>query len=148
MDEQHTNLPDLDELRESFALIDDWEERYRMIIELGTNLPPLADSERNDVNKVRGCVSQVWLVCDIDPGPPPRLHFRADSDAHLVRGLIAILLAAFSGKTPEQILAVDIDALFHELGLGEHLSINRRNGFFSMVERIRTMAQAANAAPS
>ena len=113
------------------------------MIELGRALEPLSDDERNDTTKVRGCASQVWLVRDgTDHGGDARLHFRGDSDAHIVRGLIAILLTAFSGKQAEEIAAADGRALFDKLGLGGHLSPSRSNGLFSMVQRIRTLAAA------
>jgi cysteine desulfuration protein SufE len=134
-----------DAIRSDFALLDDWEDRYRYVIELGRALPPLPESLRTDANKVRGCASQVWLASSVRrPGPtaPPVLTFVGDSDAHIVRGLIAILFAIYRDKTAEEILHVDARAAFAELGLKEHLTPQRSNGFFSMVERIRRDAQA------
>lgn len=136
-------------IRSDFALLDDWEDRYRYVIELGRALAPLADSERTDANKVRGCASQVWLATHVEPGATgaPILTFRGDSDAHIVRGLIAILFALYSGRTADEILRLDAPAVLAELGLREHLSPQRSNGLASMVERIRRDArQAAGAA--
>jgi cysteine desulfuration protein SufE len=121
-----------------------FEERYRYVIDLGRTLEPLSEAERSDANKVRGCASQVWLITGT--GPDGRLVFRGDSDAHIVRGLIAILLRIYSGRTPAEILAVDARAGFEQLGLVGALSSQRSNGLFSMVERIRRDAEAAKAA--
>ncbi len=137
---------DTDELIETFELLGDWEERYRYLIELGRKLPPLPDAEHNDANKVRGCMSQVWLSPRLDAGPPATLSFLGDSDAHIVKGLIALLFALLSGKTPQQILATDVSGVFERLGLESHISMNRRNGFYAMVERIRLLAQQHAAA--
>ena len=133
----------LEELLEGFELFDSWEERYRYIIELGRSYPALDAGYKNEENRVDGCVSQVWMVSEVGPEPDKSITIRADSDSHIVRGLIAILLFAYSGKTAESILAVDIDGVFGQLGLEQHLSPNRRNGFFSMVERIRLIAATA-----
>ncbi len=143
MTETHeAHLPSLDEVFESFDFLDDWEERYRYIIDLGRQLPSFDDSLKTPAHKVEGCVSQVWLIAYPDENDTGRLHFRGDSDAHIVRGLIAILLAAFSGKRADEIVAADGRALFDKLGLGGHLSPSRSNGLFSMVQRIRTLAAA------
>ena len=132
---------------EDFALLDDWEDRYRYVIELGRTLAPLAEADRTDANKVRGCASQVWLATRVDAGAgPPILTFTGDSDAHIVRGLIAILLQHVSGKSAEAILASDALALFDRLGLREHLTPQRSNGLASMAARIRHDARAAVAA--
>jgi cysteine desulfuration protein SufE len=139
-------MADLETIVETFDLLDDWEERYRYLIDLGRDLPPFPDAERRDERLVPGCMSRVWMLSQVEPGAPPHLTFLADSDAHLVKGLIAVLLAAYSGKTPAEIAALDIEALFTKLGLSEHLSTNRRNGFFSMVERIKREAASAQAA--
>jgi cysteine desulfuration protein SufE len=132
----------LDAIQADFALLDDWEDRYRYVIELGRTLPPLAPDERTDTNKVRGCVSQVWLTTNIDRdgGGAPRLTFRGDSDAHIVRGLIAILFAMYSGRTAEEIMATDAEGILGGLGLREHLTPQRSNGLNSMVARIRADA--------
>jgi cysteine desulfuration protein SufE len=142
-------LTTIDTIRADFALLDDWEDRYRYVIELGRALPPLPDALRTDTNKVRGCASQVWLASRVRPsanGTGPVLELEGDSDAHIVRGLIAILFALFQGKTPEAILGTDALAAFAELGLKDHLTPQRSNGFFSMVERIRNDARASAAA--
>jgi cysteine desulfuration protein SufE len=122
----------------------DWEERYRYVIDLGKDLSPLTDAERTEPNKVRGCASQVWLVTEPQTGGA--LKFRGDSDAHIVRGLIAILLRLYSGRTPGEILAFDAKAAFDRLGLAGALSAQRSNGLASMVTRIRRDAKLAAAA--
>jgi cysteine desulfuration protein SufE len=131
----------LDELSAEFDMLGDWEERFRYVIELGRGLAPLSDAERSDANKVRGCASQVWLVAE--KASDGRLGFRGDSDAHIVRGLIAILLRLYSGRTPAEILAIDAKAAVEQLGLPGALSTQRSNGLFSMVERIRREAADA-----
>jgi cysteine desulfuration protein SufE len=137
----------IDEINENFALLDEWDDRYRYLIELGRMMPPLPDAARTDANKVQGCASQVWLTTDIAPGPSgPLLTFVGDSDAHIVRGLIAILLAIYSHKPADDILATDALALFDRLGLREHLTPQRSNGLKSMVGRIRNDARHALAA--
>ncbi len=128
-----------DDIRETFALFDDWEDRYRFLIDLGRELEPLDESEKTAATKVRGCASQVWLVSALE-GDPPVVKLRGESDAHIVKGLIAVLLMLYSGKTPEEILAIDARAALGELGLEAHLSPMRTNGLFSMVERIRALA--------
>jgi cysteine desulfuration protein SufE len=135
---------DLDELSAEFDLLDNWEERYRYVIDLGRGLDPLTDSERSDANKVRGCASQVWLVRE--DNADGRLRFRGDSDAHIVKGLIAILLRLYSGRSAGEILAFDARSGLDRLGLSGALSAQRSNGLFSMVERIRRDAQVVRAA--
>ena len=132
------------ELKDEFEVLGDWEERYRYVIELGRELAPLSDAERSDPNKVRGCASQVWLVTE--PQADGGLAFRGDSDAHIVRGLIAILLRLYSGRTPAEILAFDAKQAFEDLGLTGALSSQRSNGLASMVARIRRDAEMAQAA--
>ena len=134
----------LTELSDEFDLLGDWEERYRYVIEMGRDLAPLTDAERNDATKVRGCASQVWLVTE--PQADGTLKFRGDSDAHIVRGLIAILLRLYSGHGPAEILAFDAKAAFEQLGLTGALSSQRSNGLASMVARIRRDAELAQAA--
>jgi len=134
----------LEELEAEFELLGDWEERYRYVIDLGRTLAPLSEDEHSDANKVRGCASQVWLVTE--PGTDGVLEFRGDSDAHIVRGLIAILLRLYSGRAPAEILAFDANAAFKRLGLTGALSAQRSNGLFSMAERIRRDAAAMGAA--
>lgn len=138
----------LDELADTFEMLGDWEERYRYLIELGRKLPPLAEADHNEANKVRGCMSQVWLTAQTEPGPPLRLRFQGDSDAHIVKGLIAVLLMLYSDRTPREILDTDLGEAFARLGLDGHLSMNRRNGFYSMVERIKAIAAQAAGAPA
>ena len=135
----------IDAIVDDFSLLDDWDDRYRYVIELGRKLAPLADSDRNDPNKVQGCASQVWLATTVGPNGAkgPILSFVGDSDAHIVKGLIAILLAVYSGRHAEDIIATDAVALFERLGLREHLTPQRSNGFRSMVERIKRDARAA-----
>jgi cysteine desulfuration protein SufE len=140
----------IDEIRENFALLDDWDDRYRYVIELGRMLEVMPDAEHSAENKVQGCASQVWLSKRIDRkgANEPVLKYLGDSDAHIVRGLIAILLTLFSGHTPQQILATDAIALFDEFGFREHLTPQRSNGLRSMVERIRSDARQALATVS
>jgi cysteine desulfuration protein SufE len=146
-----TAAPDtmtLDEIVENFALLDEWDDRYRYVIELGRGLTPLSERDRTETNKVQGCASQVWLATRVHPDGAggPVLTFSGDSDAHIVRGLIAILFAMFSGKPAHEILSTDAIAAFEQLGLREHLTPQRSNGFRSMVDRIRTDARTALAA--
>ena len=138
----------INEILDNFALLDEWDDRYRYIIELGRTLEPLPDAARNDSNKVQGCASQVWLQTKVERkgAQGPALTFLGDSDAHIVRGLIAILFALYSEKTAKEILTVDPMAVFDKLGLREHLTPQRSNGLRSMVNRIRTDADAAQAA--
>ncbi|CAH1656617.1 Uncharacterized SufE-like protein R01000 [Hyphomicrobiales bacterium] len=137
--------PPLDEILDNFEFLDDWDDRYRYLIELGRMLEPLPDAARSDANKVRGCASQVWLETMIarDADHEPVVNFRGDSDAHIVRGLVALAFAIFSGHTAREIVETDALALFTKLGLGDHLTPQRSNGLRSMVERIKTDARAA-----
>lgn len=130
---------DIQELKDTFEFFDDWEDKYRFVIDLGKNLPELPESQRTEANLIRGCQSQVWLTHDVRDDC---LHFAMDSDAHIVRGLISIVLIALSGRSPEQILSTDIEALFDELQLLSHLSATRGNGLRAMVSRIRQIAGA------
>jgi cysteine desulfuration protein SufE len=137
-------LPALAEIEENLALLDDWEERYRYLIELGRMLPPLPDDARSDENKVRGCASQVWLSSQkAGEGAGARFHFDGDSDAHIVKGLVALALAMYSERTASDILDIDANAVFERFQLKEHLSSQRSNGFRSLIERIRSEAAAA-----
>jgi cysteine desulfuration protein SufE len=138
-------MADIAEIIDNFSVLDDWDDRYRYLIELGRELPPLPTEAHNDANKVQGCASQVWLDTTVRPNGAsgPILAFVGDSDAHIVRGLIAILFATYSGKAAQDILGTDAVALFEKLGLKEHLTPQRSNGFRSMVERIRSDARAA-----
>jgi cysteine desulfuration protein SufE len=135
----------IDDIIENFADLDEWDDRYRYVIELGRMLAPLPDDVRTETNKVQGCASQVWLGTAVKPNGTagPTLTFVGDSDAHIVRGLIAILFALYSGKPARDILSTDAVALFERLGLREHLTPQRSNGFRSMVERIKSDARAA-----
>jgi cysteine desulfuration protein SufE len=141
-------MAEIDDIIDNFSLLDEWDDRYRYLIELGRELPPLAPEAHTDANKVQGCASQVWLDTNVRPNGAggPVLTFVGDSDAHIVRGLIAILFALYSGRNAKDILAADAVALFEKLGLREHLTPQRSNGFRSMVERIRSDARAALAA--
>jgi cysteine desulfuration protein SufE len=140
----------IDEIRDNFALLDDWDDRYRYVIELGRTLDPMPEAEHSAANKVQGCASQVWLSRRLsrNTAGDPVLNYLGDSDAHIVRGLIAILLTLVSGRTPQQILATDAPAVFDEFGFREHLTPQRSNGLRSMVERIRTDARETLAAVS
>ena len=137
------------EIRENFSLLEEWEDRYRYLIELGRALEPLPEALKTDATKVRGCASQVWMVARLEPAgsdePPscPRLSFLGESDAHIVQGLIAVLLAIHDGKSAREIIVTDTDALFGELGLKEHLTPQRSNGLASMIARIQAEAKAA-----
>jgi cysteine desulfuration protein SufE len=140
----------IDDIRENFALLDDWDDRYRYVIELGRTLDPMPQAEHSAANKVQGCASQVWLSKRIERNGPgePVLKYRGDSDAHIVRGLIAILLTLYSGHTPQQVLSTDAIAVFDEFGFREHLTPQRSNGLRAMVERIRADARATLAEAS
>lgn len=144
----------IETIREDFALLDDWEDKYRYVIELGQELAPYPEAVRDDAHKVPGCVSQVWLNTTVGPGPDPVLTFEGDSDAHIVRGLVAILLALYSGRRAGEILAIDAEATLRALGLDEHLTPQRSNGLRSMVKRVQRdalrarEAAAAEAAPA
>ena len=133
----------LDDIIADFELLDDWEDRYRYIIDLGRQLAPLPDLARTDGNKVQGCVSQVWLQTSVGDGADPEVRFLGDSDAHIVKGLVAIILALYSGKPASQISGTDAEALMKQLGLNEHLSPQRSNGLRAMVGRIRRDAGIA-----
>ena len=128
---------DLEELKETFSFFDDWEDKYRFIIDLGKDLTPLADADKTDVNLIRGCQSQVWLTHQMVDG---KLQFQLDSDAHIVRGLSAVVLIASNNQSVEQITALDLDGLFNELDLLAHLSVTRGNGLRSMIEKIKHIA--------
>ena len=128
----------IEQLKTTFDMLPDWEERYRFIIDLGRKLEPLEDDERNEATRVRGCMSQVWLIAD--DKDDDKLHFRGDSDAHIVRGLIGVLLMIYSDKTPQEIAEIDINEIFADLNLEQHITMNRRNGLYSMVETIQRTA--------
>lgn len=134
-----------DQFAERFNRLLSWEDRYRYLIQLGRKLEPYPEDFRDEEHLVPGCMSQVWLVT-VESSEPSEVVFRADSDAHIVKGLIAVLLMMYSGKTGEEILATDVDGLFERLELGQHLSVNRRNGFYSMTLKMREHAAQAAAA--
>lgn len=134
----------IDELIDDFTLLDEWEDRYRHVIDLGRDLPPLAQEAHVPANKVSGCASQVWIISEASGSPDnPTLRFTGDSDALIVKGLIAVAFLMYSGKTAREILAVDAASILKQLGLSEHLTPQRSNGFKSMIERIRADARAA-----
>jgi cysteine desulfuration protein SufE len=142
----------LEHILADFQLLDDWDDRYRYVIELGRALPPLPEAARTEANRVRGCASQVWLATEVKgAGAALCLIFKGDSDAHIVRGLIAILFAIYSGRCADEIVRTEAQGVFRRLGLAEHLTPQRSNGFASMVERIctdarRVMSREARAA--
>ena len=139
--------PAIDRIVSDFEFLDDWEERYRYIIELGRSLKPMPASDHTDLNKVRGCASQVWLTTATERQSGGQvLHFVGDSDALIVRGLVAIALALFDGKSPAEIGAIDANAVFDRLGLREHLTAQRSNGLRALVDRIKRDAEALSAA--
>lgn len=138
-----SKLPDFDEISDNLGFLDDWEDRYRYLIELGGMLPGLADEEKTAQSKVNGCVSQVWLVVDeADAGSGPLLVFRGESDAMIVSGLVAVLIALYSNRPPHEIAEIDAVGTLDELGLREHLTTQRSNGLVAMVDRIRSEARA------
>ncbi|GBD49107.1 cysteine desulfuration protein SufE [Methylopila sp. Yamaguchi] len=143
-DEDAAVAQNIDEIIEGFEFIDDWEERIRYLIELGRELAPLAEADRTPETKVQGCASQVWLATDVGEGENPILTFRGDSDAHLVRGLVAVMIALYSGKRAREILATDAGEVMERIKLREHLTPQRSNGLRSMVERIKREAAAAS----
>lgn len=133
------------DIAENLTFLDDWEDRYRYLIELGQALPPLTEAEMTPENKVHGCVSQVWLASTAtEVAGKPALRYRGHSDAMIVQGLVAILLALYSGRPAEEIASTDAIALFDKMGLREHLTAQRSNGLVAMVNRIRTEAAALN----
>jgi len=135
----------IDDVIATFDMLDTWEDRYRYLIEMGRSLAPLLDEERSEHNRVRGCASQVWLVTCLTQRPDgsPLLRFRGDSDAHIVKGLVALVLSFYDGKAPQDVLSSDVMGLFKQLELSEHLTPQRSNGVRSMVERIRRDATLA-----
>ncbi|EMI25460.1 SufE family protein [Rhodopirellula europaea] len=135
----------IDELYEEFEDLPDWDERCDYLIDLGFNLPELPAEAKTEENRVHGCQSNVWLVADIKESSPPTVGFLANSDAVIVNGLIAVLAALYSGKTPQEIISIDAQEVFKKLGLERHLSPQRRNGLYSMVQRVRELAVQAEA---
>ncbi|MEO1747565.1 MAG: SufE family protein [Pseudomonadota bacterium] len=133
----------IDELTDNFSMLDDWEDRYRYVIEIGQALSAYPEAHRDDAHKVNGCVSQVWLHALIEGDSDPVIHFFGDSDAHIVRGLVAIMITALSGKRASDIAAFDIEATVRELGLDEHLTPQRSNGLRAMIDRMKQTAAAS-----
>ena len=134
----------IDQLLDDFELLDDWEDRYRYVIELGRTLPPLPEAERTEANKVRGCASQVWLATHVsDEDGTRRMAFAGDSDALIVKGLVAIVIALFDGRKPAEIRDADAEALFSRLDLRAHLTSQRSNGLRALVDRIKADAERA-----
>ena len=131
------------ELAENFALLEEWDDRYSYLMDLGRKLPPLPEDCKAETNKVRGCMSQVWMVPGHPPGAPEKFAFAADSDALIVKGLIAVLGILFSGQTPQAIAQINVEEAFRTLGLDQHISPSRRNGLVSMVEKIKGYAKTA-----
>ena len=140
---QSQSLPSIDHIVEDFEFLDDWEDRYRYIIELGRDLPPFPEAARTADNKVQGCVSQVWLETERGQGSDPVMTFRGDSDAHIVRGLVAIMLAFYSGRPASFVAQTDAEQMLRSLGLDEHLTPQRANGLRAMVARMRRDAAQA-----
>lgn len=128
---------------DDFAFLSDWEERYMHVIDMGKSLAPLTLDEKTDATKVKGCVSQVWLVTETTSDTPTRFMFRGDSDAHIVKGLVAVVLEIYSGRTAQDIEALDVKAILEQLDLTEHLSPQRSNGLSAMIDRIRNVARGA-----
>lgn len=133
----------IEEIFDNFEFLDDWDDRYRYLIELGRTLEPLPADRQNDSNKVQGCVSQVWLWAQPEQGMDPAIHFVGNSDAHIVSGLVAITLALYSNKKASEILDIDAIQMFSKIGLEEHLTPQRSNGLRSMIVRIKNDAQKA-----
>ena len=132
-----TDIPQLSEIKETFALLDQWEDRYAYLIDLGRKLPPYPEDKKTDLYLVKGCTSQVWMILDNNN---ERLTIQADSDAHIVRGLIALVMTTYNDIRLGDIQSVNMEEIFQELGLADHLSPNRRNGFFAMVNRIQNIS--------
>ena len=132
-----TQLPKLEAAQETFSLLDDWEDRYAYLIDLGRKLPHFPDDQKIDANIVRGCTSQVWMLLSKEKG---RLSIKATSDAHIVRGLIALIIIIYGDQEIESVNDIDVDCIFSDLGLSDHLSPNRRSGFFAMVEKIKSVS--------
>jgi len=138
----------IETIRDDFTFLDDWEDRYRYVIDLGNGLAPYPEELRDGAHKVPGCVSQVWLHADRGEGSDPVIDFLGDSDAHIVRGLVAIMIAFYSGRRASEIATADAEALLRDLGLDEHLTPQRANGLRSMIGRIRQEADRALAEPA
>ncbi len=131
----------LERIAETFEFFEDWEDRYLCLTELGQRLPAMPEACKVPENQVQGCVSNVWIVADRDDSPTPRVSFRADSDTPVIRGILAILLAMYSGKTADEIDGIDADGMFAQLGIYDHLSPNRHVGVYAMIEKMRAIAK-------
>lgn len=129
----------IEEVKETFEFMDEWEDRYRFIIDLGRKLPDFDEADQTEENRVHGCSSKVWLVYDREDD---KILFKGDSDAHIVKGLVALILMIFSNKTSKEIIATDANGILNDLGLSQHLSPMRTNGLFSMVERIKSIGES------
>lgn len=129
----------IEEVKETFELMDEWEDRYRFIIDLGRKLPDFDEADQTEENRVHGCTSKVWLIHELKDG---KIYFKGESDAHIVKGLVSIILMIFSGKTPKEIIDTDATLILTDLGLSQHLSPMRTNGLFSMVERIKVIGNS------
>lgn len=136
-------MTSIETIRDDFTLLDDWEDRYRYVIELGEGLPPFPDEARDEAHRVQGCVSRVWLIADVGAGADPQIQLQGDSDAHIVRGLVAIMLSLYSGRRASEIETLDAEGTMRELGLDEHLTPQRANGLRSMIKRIKQEARGA-----
>lgn len=132
----------LDDVFETFEVLEDWEDRYRYLIDLGRMLPAFPEEARTPANKVRGCISQTWLNPRLSDDNPPKLFFEGDSDAHIVKGLVALMMLLFSGRTAKEIIETDAKAVLETLGLSRHLSPMRTNGLFALVGRIQSIAKS------
>lgn len=133
----------IERIFDTFEFLQDWEERYEYIAELGKRLPPIEEQYKNPEHQVQGCMSQVWFSVDVDGATPPHLTFHGESDTAIIQGMVAILVALYSGKTLDEVLATDADKIFHDLGIYDHLSPNRHVGVYAMVEKIRSLARTA-----
>ena len=135
-----SSLLSLNDIQDTFSLLDDWEDRYAYLIDLGRKISPFPEDQKNDNNIVKGCTSQVWMILNIKNGV---LNIQADSDAHIVKGLIALVIATYNKQPIEDIKTIDMEQIFNDLGLSNHLSPNRRNGFFAMVERVKLLSHGS-----
>ena len=136
----HTDMTTAEELIEEFAEFEDWQDRYRYLLEMADDLPDFPEEEKTDQNLVQGCQSRVWMTADVDDSPAHKLHLQADSDSAIVKGLIAILVALYDDRPAREVNDVPIESVFQQIGLGQRLSPQRSNGFYAMVNRIRDLA--------
>lgn len=134
-------MTELDDIVDSFELLGDWDSRYQYLVELGEQLPPIPETQRIEANKVKGCMSQVWIYAYRDPDAPPLIQFGGDCDTGIIKGVLAVILQWSSGRTVEQIQQLDVDELFERLKLDEHLSPNRHVGVYAMVDLVKQKAR-------